>query len=85
MIPIITDTTGRLLRSFKNNLDETPGKHSSEELQNKVILETAHILKTTNFKRIFHKLLWTKPQGQGWNLARRHMLQHGVKINKYYG
>lgn len=67
--------TGSLLGSFEKHLDDIPGKHSSEKLQNMAILGTAHILRMIlryhfiNFKRIFQMIPCNKPQEQGLTLA----------------
>jgi hypothetical protein len=44
MIPVIIGATGTILKSFRQYLSNTPGKHEIKELQKTAILGTAHIL-----------------------------------------
>jgi hypothetical protein len=45
VIPVITDATGTISKSFKKYVSNIPGNHEVKELQNTAILGTAHILR----------------------------------------
>jgi hypothetical protein len=44
VMPVITEATGTISKSFRKYLSSIPGKHEVEELQKTAILGTAHIL-----------------------------------------
>jgi len=45
MMPVIIGATGTISNSFRKYVSNIPGKHEVKELQNTVILDTAHILR----------------------------------------
>jgi hypothetical protein len=45
VIPVITEANGTISKSFTQYLSNIPGKHEIKEVQNKVILGSAHILR----------------------------------------
>jgi len=45
VIPVIIGATGTVWESFRKYVRNIPGKHEVKELQNTVILVTAHILR----------------------------------------
>jgi hypothetical protein len=68
VIPIVTEATGRLSRSFEKYLDETTSKYCSVELRRTIILGTAHILRKFKRSNFFQVLLCNEPQRQGMAL-----------------
>jgi len=44
IIPVITGATGIVMRSLRENLEDIPGKHSINSLQNTAILGTSHTI-----------------------------------------
>ena len=44
LIPVILGATGTILKSLRQYLSNTPGKHEIKELQKTAIFVTAHIL-----------------------------------------
>jgi len=44
VIPVVRGATGTISNSFKQYLNNIPGKHEINELQKTAILGTAHIL-----------------------------------------
>jgi len=45
VIPVITEATGTISKSFRKYMSNIPGKHEVKELQKTTILGTAHILR----------------------------------------
>jgi len=44
IIPVITEATGIVTRSLRENLEAVPGKHSIDSLQKTAILGTSYII-----------------------------------------
>jgi len=44
IIPVIIGATGIVTRNLRKNLEDIPGKHSIDSLQNTAILGTSHII-----------------------------------------
>jgi hypothetical protein len=44
VVPVITEATGTIPKSFRKYVSTIPGKHEVKELQKTAILGTAHIL-----------------------------------------
>jgi hypothetical protein len=53
VIPVITEATGAISKSFRKYLGNIPGKHDSKELQKTAILGTAYINNMTYKKKDF--------------------------------
>jgi len=45
IIPIMNGATGIVTRSLRKNLQDVPGKHSTDSLKNSAILGTSHIIR----------------------------------------
>ena len=45
VIPVIIGATGTISKSFRKYVSSIPGNHEVKELQKRVILGTAHILR----------------------------------------
>jgi hypothetical protein len=45
IIPVITGATGIVTRSLRKHLEDVPGKHSKDSLQQTAILGTSHIIR----------------------------------------
>jgi hypothetical protein len=44
-MPIIIGATGIVMRSFRKNLEDVPGKFSIDSLQKTAVLGTSHIIR----------------------------------------
>jgi len=45
IMQVITGATGIVTRSLRKNLEDVPGKHSTDSLQKTAILRTSHIIR----------------------------------------
>jgi hypothetical protein len=45
IIPVTIEASGIVTKILKKNLEAIPGKHSTDSLQNRAILEISHIIR----------------------------------------